>query len=62
MDKKELMNTAWKGFREGAWMDGINVRNFIQKNYTLYEGGRRLPRRHQPEDESRLGQVQRPDR
>ncbi|HIR61540.1 MAG TPA: formate C-acetyltransferase [Candidatus Faecivivens stercoravium] len=32
------MNTAWKGFREGAWMDGINVRNFIQKNYTLYEG------------------------
>ena len=38
MDKKELMNTAWKGFREGAWMDGINVRNFIQKNYTLYEG------------------------
>ena len=38
MDKKELMNTAWKGFREGAWMDGINVRSFIQKNYTLYEG------------------------
>ena len=32
------MNTAWKGFREGAWMDGINVRSFIQKNYTLYEG------------------------
>ncbi len=38
MDKKELMNTAWKGFREGAWMDGINVRSFIQKNYTLYDG------------------------
>ena len=29
---------AWKGFTEGAWMDEINVRDFIQKNYTPYEG------------------------
>lgn len=28
----------WKGFSEGKWNDEVNVRDFIQKNYTLYEG------------------------
>lgn len=28
----------WKGFTRGAWCDGIDVRDFIQKNYTPYEG------------------------
>ena len=32
--------TAWAGFRPGIWQEEIDVRNFIQKNYTLYEGGR----------------------
>ncbi len=33
------MNTiAWQGFKEGTWTKEIDVRNFIQKNYTLYEG------------------------
>lgn len=33
------MNTmAWQGFQTGKWTKEINVRNFIQKNYTLYEG------------------------
>ena len=31
--------TAWKGFRTGEWRHLVNVRNFIQKNYTPYEGG-----------------------
>ncbi|WP_082109891.1 formate C-acetyltransferase [Demequina phytophila] len=29
---------AWRGFTTGAWCDGIDVRDFIQKNYTPYEG------------------------
>lgn len=33
------MNTmAWQGFQTGKWTKVIDVRNFIQKNYTLYEG------------------------
>ena len=38
MEKEMLKNGAWKGFHEGVWMDEVNVRSFIQKNYTLYEG------------------------
>ena len=38
MDKNVLKDTAWKGFEPGVWMDEVNVRSFIQKNYTLYEG------------------------
>jgi len=26
---------AWHGFQEGEWQTSINVRDFIQKNYTL---------------------------
>ncbi len=29
---------AWQGFVEGTWTKEIDVRNFIQKNYALYEG------------------------
>lgn len=29
---------AWEGFTPGDWTDSINVRDFIQKNYTPYEG------------------------
>lgn len=29
---------AWEGFRSGEWRHLINVRNFIQRNYTPYEG------------------------
>ena len=28
----------WAGFKEGDWQAEINVRDFIQKNYTPYEG------------------------
>ena len=33
-----IMFKEWNGFNEGEWTKEINVRNFIQKNYTLYEG------------------------
>ena len=29
---------AWKDFEKGEWQDKINVRDFIQRNYTPYEG------------------------
>nr|WP_249216002.1 pyruvate formate lyase family protein [Corynebacterium uberis] len=29
---------AWDSFEPGDWQDSINVRDFIQKNYTPYEG------------------------
>lgn len=28
----------WKNFNEGKWMDEVNVDDFIQKNYTKYDG------------------------
>ena len=28
----------WEGFNPGLWQSGINVRDFIQQNYTPYEG------------------------
>ncbi len=30
---------AWEGFHSGEWRHLVNVRNFIQKNYTPYTGG-----------------------
>ncbi|MBD7911350.1 formate C-acetyltransferase [Clostridium cibarium] len=32
------MYIQWNGFKEGTWQERIDVRNFIQKNYKLYEG------------------------
>ena len=29
---------AWRGFSAGEWQSEINVRDFIQRNYTPYEG------------------------
>ncbi len=29
---------AWNGFNQGNWQNDIDVRDFIQKNYTPYEG------------------------
>ena len=31
-------NKAWEGVRTGEWRHLVNVRNFIQKNYTPYTG------------------------
>jgi len=29
---------AWRGFKSGPWQKRINVRDFIQRNYTPYDG------------------------
>jgi formate C-acetyltransferase len=38
IQRRVNMFKQWEGFKEGTWQEGINVRNFIQKNYKLYEG------------------------
>ena len=34
----ETLNEAWEGFTPGHWNEDINVRDFIQRNYTPYDG------------------------
>src|SRR5215204_2686162 len=34
----EKINSAWDGFKDGSWQKEINVRDFIQQNYTPYQG------------------------
>lgn len=33
-----MMSNEWRSFAPGAWQKEINVRDFIQKNFTVYEG------------------------
>ena len=33
-----MKHDNWNGFKEGIWQDEINVRDFIQQNYTEYKG------------------------
>ncbi len=35
---KDVNFSAWKDFVKGTWCKKIDVRDFIQKNYTKYEG------------------------
>jgi pyruvate-formate lyase len=35
---EEARGQAWHGFKPGPWQSRINVRDFIQRNYTPYEG------------------------
>jgi len=32
------MTNAWRNFQTSNWSKSINVREFIQSNFTLYEG------------------------
>ena len=32
------LRDEWNGFNGGHWVDDINVRDFIQRNYTAYDG------------------------
>ncbi|MCI2110308.1 MAG: formate C-acetyltransferase [Acidaminococcaceae bacterium] len=38
MPINKVCEQAWEGFNTGEWRHLINVRNFIQRNYTPYEG------------------------
>lgn len=32
------MSTQWRGFKGNKWKNEVNVRDFIQHNYTSYDG------------------------
>ena len=32
------MLEVWRGFSKGEWQTSVNTRDFIQTNYTPYEG------------------------
>ena len=34
----EQRKDPWRGFAPGMWESRVNVREFIQRNYTPYEG------------------------
>ena len=35
-------NEAWRSFKGTHWTEDVNVRDFIQKNYTPYGNGSRV--------------------
>ncbi|MFG3258295.1 formate C-acetyltransferase [Streptomyces sp. NPDC048172] len=35
----EITRDAWHGFKGGPWRDAVDVRDFVQRNRTPYEGG-----------------------
>lgn len=37
-----MLKNEWKNFKPGNWMESIDVRDFIQKNYTPYLGDSRF--------------------
>lgn len=38
MSRRKFMRQEWDSFRGGVWEKEINIRDFIQKNYTPYDG------------------------
>ena len=48
----------WNGFNRGVWQDEINVRDFIQKNYTPYEGDAAFLAKSTPRTDAMMQKVQ----
>ena len=38
VERGEDMREEWRGFKTGHWVKDVNVRSFIQENYTVYNG------------------------
>ncbi len=38
VNKPDVVVDPWRGFADGEWKNRVDVRDFIQKNYTPYEG------------------------
>ena len=38
VERGEDMREEWRGFKTGHWVKDVNVRSFIQENYTAYDG------------------------
>lgn len=37
-DLRSAESAAWRGFQPGAWETSVDVRDFVQRNYTPYDG------------------------
>ncbi len=48
----------WNGFKEGAWQNEINVRDFIQQNYKEYTGDGSFLAKATARTDDLMGQVQ----
>ena len=33
-----MMKTEWRGFKGNQWQSEVNLRDFVQNNYTSYDG------------------------
>ncbi len=52
------MRQEWRGFRVTAWQSEVNVRDFIQKNYSNYEGDDSFLTSSTPATEKLWGKLQ----
>ncbi len=52
------MRQEWRGFRGTAWQSEVNVRDFIQKNYSNYEGDESFLTSSTPATEKLWGKLQ----
>ncbi len=50
-----LYAEAWHGFNGTDWKEEINVRDFIQHNYTPYTGDESFPRTGDAGDDRAVG-------
>ena len=48
----------WNGFKNGVWQDEINVRDFIQQNYTEYKGDASFLEGATPRTEALMKKIQ----
>ncbi|MBQ3489989.1 MAG: formate C-acetyltransferase [Clostridia bacterium] len=53
-----MEHTNWNGFVGGAWQNEINVRDFIQKNYTEYTGDDSFLAKATPRTKNLMDQLQ----
>ena len=53
-----MKHVNWEGFKEGAWQNEINVRDFIQQNYKPYEGDAEFLASATPRTEALMKKVQ----
>ncbi len=52
------MRQEWRGFKGSAWQSEVNVRDFIQKNYSNYEGDESFLTSSTPATETLWGKLQ----
>ncbi len=53
-----MKHNNWIGFQEGIWQDEINVRDFIQTNYKVYEGDASFLAKATPRTQGLMKKIQ----